>query len=189
MPKKESLQEKLSRVRPPRVHIKYEVEIGGAIELKEIPFVVGVIGDFSGQPAEPLKHLRDRNFTFIDRDNFNDILGKMTPRLALRVANRLNRKDEKLNVELKFNRIEDFEPDQLAQQVPALKRLIEARNKLSGLLTKMDGNNQLESVLQSVLSDTEKRNQLGRDLGIEPPRTSQSQTGQRSELSEEEPAQ
>src|SRR5215210_2294073 len=113
MPRAESTQQKLSRIRSPRVHLTYEVEVGGAIELKELPFVVGVLGDFSGKPDEPLPRLKDRKFVEIDRDNFNQVLSGMKPRLAYRVDNKLTDDGSKLNVELRFNKIEDFEPDQL----------------------------------------------------------------------------
>lgn len=167
MPKKESTQHKLGRVRPPRVHITYDVEIGGAIELKELPFVVGVLGDFSGKPDEPLPRLKDRKFVEIDRDNFNQVLGGMKPRLAYRVDNKLTDDGSKMNVELRFNKIEDFEPDQLVQQVEPLRRLVEARKKLSDLLSKMDGNDKLEELLQEIIGNTGAQQQLSDQLGLE----------------------
>jgi type VI secretion system protein ImpB len=167
MPKKESLQHKLDRVRPPRVHITYDVEIGGAIELKELPFVVGVLGDFSGKPDEPLPRVKDRKFVEVDRDNFNQVLSGMKPRLALRVANKLNDDDSTMRVELRFNSIDDFEPDQLAQQVDPLRKLIEARKHLSDLLSKMDGNDRLEELLSQIISNAGAQKQLGQVLGIE----------------------
>src|SRR3954462_9433159 len=109
MPKKESTQHKLDRVRPPRVHITYDVEIGGAIELKELPFVVGVLGDFSGKPDQPLPRLKERKFVEIDRDNFDQVLAGMKPRLTYRVDNKLTKAGTKMNIELRFNSIEDFE--------------------------------------------------------------------------------
>ncbi|MCK7512008.1 MAG: type VI secretion system contractile sheath small subunit [Desulfobacterales bacterium] len=90
MAKKESLQHTLDRVRAPRVQITYDVEIGDSIEMKEIPFVVGVLGDFSGKPDEPLPKLKDRKFIEIDRDNFNKVLEGMKPRVAYRVDNKLD---------------------------------------------------------------------------------------------------
>src|SRR5215203_4727590 len=127
MPKRESTQHKLDRVRPPRVHITYDVEVGGAIELKELPFVVGVLGDFSGKPEQPLPRLRDRKFIEIDRDNFDQVLAGMKPRLAYRVDNRLEGDDTTTAVELRFNKMEDFEPDQVVQQVEPLRKMVEAR--------------------------------------------------------------
>jgi type VI secretion system protein ImpB len=167
MPKKESLQHKLDRVRPPRVHITYDVEIGGAIELKELPFVVGVLGDFSGKPLEPLGRVRDRKFVEIDRDNFNQVLSGMKPRVTMRVANKLGNDDSKMRVELNFNSIEDFEPDNLVQQVDPLRKLVDARKRLSDLLSKMDGNDRLEELLHEVVANTGAQKQLSQVLGLE----------------------
>jgi len=167
MPKKESLQHKLDRVRPPRVHITYDVEIGGAIELKELPFVVGVLGDFSGKPLEPLGRVRDRKFVEIDRDNFNQVLSGMKPRVTMRVANKLSNDDSKMRVELNFNSIDDFEPDNLVQQVDPLRKLIDARKRLSDLLSKMDGNDRLEELLHEVVANTGAQKQLSQVLGLE----------------------
>jgi|SRR6185503_19064438 len=167
MPKKESLQHKLDRVRPPRVHITYDVEIGGAIELKELPFVVGVLGDFSGKPEEPLPRVRDRKFVEIDRDNFNQVLAGMKPRVALRVDNKLSNDESKMRVELRFNSIEDFEPDNLVQQVDPLRKLVEARKRLSDLLSKMDGNDKLEELLNEVITNSGAQKQLSQVLGLE----------------------
>ncbi len=167
MPKKESVQQKLSRIRPPRVHITYDVEIGGAIELKEIPFVVGVLGDFSGKPEQPLPRIKDRKFVEIDRDNFNQVLSGMKPRLAFNVPNRLTDDDSKLGVELRFSTIEDFEPDQLAQQLDPLRKLVEARKRLSDLKSKMDGNEKLENLLTDIIQNTGMQKQIGEALGLE----------------------
>jgi type VI secretion system protein ImpB len=169
MPKKESVQEKLTRVRPPRVRIAYEVETGGAIELKELPMVVGVLGDFSGQPAEPLPRLRDRKLVEIDRDNFDQVLAAMAPRLAFSVPNRLTAEEGTLGVELRFEGIDDFHPDNLVQQVEPLRQMVEARQRLSDLLSKVDGNDKLERLLEEVLTNAERRTELGRALGMETP--------------------
>ncbi len=167
MPKKESLQHKLDRVRAPRVHITYDVEIGGAIEMKELPFVVGVLGDFSGKPGEPLPKLKDRKFVETDRDNFNQVMAGMKPRLAFSVENKLSDDDSKMNVELNFREMEDFSPDRVVQQVKPLKKMIEARRKLSDLLSKMDGNDRLGELLQDIVQNTNKQQQLSKDLGLE----------------------
>jgi type VI secretion system protein ImpB len=167
MRKKQSTQHKLDRVRPPRVHITYDVEVGGAIELKELPFVVGVLGDFSGKPEQPLGRLRDRKFVEIDRDNFDQVLAGMKPRLAYRVDNKLTDSDSTVGVELKFNSIEDFEPDQVVQQVEPLRKLVEARRRLSDLLSKMDGNDRLEEILQDVIQNSSAQQQLSSALGLE----------------------
>jgi type VI secretion system protein ImpB len=167
MPKKESLQHKIDRVRPPRVQITYDVEIGGAIELKELPFVVGVMGDFVGKPEEPLPSFKNRKFVEIDPDNFDQVMAGMSPRLAYTVDNKLQDDGSKMGVELKFNSIEDFEPDKIVQQVEPLRKLVEARQKLSDLLSKMDGNDKLESILEDVMANADKQKQLSDALGID----------------------
>ncbi|MBX7173000.1 MAG: type VI secretion system contractile sheath small subunit [Pyrinomonadaceae bacterium] len=167
MPKKESLQHKLERVRPPRVNITYDVEVGGAIELKELPFVVGVLGDFVGKPEEPLPALKNRKFVEIDPDNFNQVMAGMKPRLTYSVDNKLQDDGSKMGVELKFNNIEDFEPDNIVQQIDPLRKLVEARQKLSDLRSKMDGNDKLESMLEDIISNSDKQKQLSDSLGLD----------------------
>jgi type VI secretion system protein ImpB len=151
----ESTQHKLDRIRPPRVQITYDVETGGAIQMKELPFVAGILADLSGKPAEPLPKLKERKFVEIDRDNFNDVLASQKPRLALRVDNRLVNDDSKLNVELSFSKIDDFRPEGIVNQVEALRKLFEARQRLNDLLAKLDGNDELDGLLQQVASSTE----------------------------------
>lgn len=166
MAKKESLQHKLDRVRSPRVQITYDVEIGGAIENKEIPFVAGVLADLSGKPVDPLPKLKDRKFVEIDRDNFNRVLDGMKPRVAFKVDNKLGGKDDsQIGVELKFKSMDDFHPEQVAMQVDPLRKLIEARKKLSELRNKLDGNDKLDELLQDVLSSTESLTKLGKETG------------------------
>jgi type VI secretion system protein ImpB len=169
MPKKESVQHKLDRVRPPRVHITYDVEIGGAIENKELPFVLGVLGDYSGQPEEPLPRVRDRKLIEIDRDNFDQVLAAMKPRLTYRVDNKLTNDGSKMGVELNFKSIDDFHPDSVVQQVEPLRKLVNARQRLSDLLSKMDGNDKLEAILNEIASDTNKQAQLSSSLGLDQP--------------------
>src|SRR5919198_2152777 len=140
---RESTQHKLDRVRPPRVHITYDVEIGDAIEMKELPFVLGVLSDLSGNPDEPLPRLRDRKFVEIDRDNFNNVMKGMKSRLAFRVDNKLTNDDTKLGIELRFTSIDDFEPERVVHQVEPLKKLLHIRQQLSSLLSKADGNDKL----------------------------------------------
>jgi type VI secretion system protein ImpB len=161
----ESLQKKLDRVRKPRVHITYDVETEGATVTKELPFVVGVLGDFSGQPTEPLKPLKDRKFIQIDRDNFNDVMGRMTPGLNLRVKNTLKDDGSELGVQLKFGNMDDFSPEKVAQQVEPVKKLLETRDKLRDLLTKIDRSEDLEKVLEQVLSNTEQLKKLAGEVG------------------------
>lgn len=167
MASKESIQHKIDRVRPPRVQITYDVEVGGAIELKELPFVVGVMGDFVGKPEEPLPAIKNRKFVEIDPDNFNQVMAGMKPRVAFSVDNKLQGDGSKIGVDLKFSNIEDFEPDNVVQQVEPLRKLVEARQRLSDLRSKMDGNDKLESMLNDIISDTEKQKQLSDALGIE----------------------
>lgn len=169
MAKRESTQQKLSRVRPPRVHITYDVQIGDAIEKKDLPFVVGVLGDFAGQPDEPPKRLKERSLIEVDRDNFDQVLAGMKPRLAYRVENTLTGDDTKINVELRFNSLADFEPDNVAQQIEPLRQLIEARRRLSDLLSRMDGNDRLEELLREVIQNTGQQQQLSQALGLGAP--------------------
>jgi type VI secretion system protein ImpB len=162
----ESTQQILSRVRPPRVQITYDVEIGGAIEKKQLPFIVGVIADLSGQPAEPLPKVKDRKFVEIDRDNFDDVLAAAAPRLAFRVPNKLKPDaNEMLNVELKFKSMDDFGPVAVVQQIEPLRKLFEARNRLRDLLTKLDGNDELDAILREVVASTEEQTKLRSELG------------------------
>lgn len=164
---KESLQHTLDRVRSPRVQITYDVEIGGAIQMKEIPFVVGVLGDLSGNPDEPLPKLKDRKFVEIDRDNFNTVLAGMKPRLAYRVDNKLTNDDSKIGVELRFKSLDDFHPERVAEQITPIRKLVEARKKLSDLMAKLDGNDKLEELLQEVINSTESLEKLGKEVGAQ----------------------
>jgi type VI secretion system protein ImpB len=165
----ESTQHKLDRVRPPRVQITYDVEIGDAIVMKELPFVVGIMADLSGKPAEPLPPLKERKYVEIDRDNFNDIMKSVGPRLALRVDNRLTNGDgeggDKVNVELKFANLDDFSPLNVLKQVEPLKQLFEARTRLADLLAKLDGNDALDALLQDVVKNTEGMQQIKSSIG------------------------
>lgn len=149
----ESIQHKLDRVRPPRVQITYDVEIGGAIEKKELPLIVGIMADLSGQPVSPPEKLRYRRFVEIDRDNFDEVLASIAPRLTLQVDNRLANDGSKFNVELNFNKFDDFSPLEIIEQVKPLQRLFTARQRLRDLLTKLDGNDDLDALLQQVVND------------------------------------
>jgi type VI secretion system protein ImpB len=165
MAKRESTQHKLDRVRRPRVHLTYDVEIGGAIQLKELPFVVGVLADLSGKPEEPLPKLKERSFVEIDRDNFNKVLAATKPRLAFQVENTLQGDESKMNVELRFNHLDDFAPDEVVKQVEPLRKLLEARERLVHLMNKMDGNDKLEQLLQDVARDTDALKRLKSETG------------------------
>jgi type VI secretion system protein ImpB len=163
---KESLQKKVGRVRPPRVHITYDVQVGDAIEKRDLPFVVGVLADLSGMPDKPLPPIAKRKFAAIDRDNVNDVMKKIGPRLAFKVPNRLNEDDTKLNVELRFESMDDFQPAKVAQQVTPLRKLLELRNSLANLRSSLIGNEKLETLLQEVIQNQELLRQAGSEAGI-----------------------
>jgi type VI secretion system protein ImpB len=152
---RESINKKLGRVRPPRVHITYDVETGGAIEKRELPFVVGVFADLSGMPDKPLPRYQDRKFIEIDRDNVDQVMAKQTPRLAFKVKNTLKNDDSQLGVELRFNKMADFEPENVVTQVEPLRQLLELRQKLSNLRSSLYGNEKLEQLLQDAIRNTE----------------------------------
>ncbi|MPS27868.1 type VI secretion system contractile sheath small subunit [Pigmentiphaga sp.] len=164
MAKKESTQHKLDRVRAPRVQLTYDVEIGDAIEKKELPFVAGVLGDFSGKPEEPLPRLKDRKFVNVDKDNFDDVLKGMKPRLQYQVDNKLSDDGSRIGVTLDFKSLADFEPERLVRQIDPLRKLLEARQKLADLRNKMAGNDKFEELLSEVLQNTDKIAQLSREV-------------------------
>jgi len=156
----ESTQHKLDRVRPPRVQITYDVEIGGAVQRKELPLVIGVLADLSGKPDKPLPKLKERPFVDIDRDNFNEVMTAIGPRLAISMQNKLTDTAGFVSAELRFREIDDFSPEKLVYQVPALKRLLEIRGRLSDLLAKLDGNDDLDAKLQEIVASTENLKQI-----------------------------
>src|SRR5262252_6557031 len=138
MAKRESTQHTLDRVRKPRVHLTYDVETNGAIEMKELPFVVGVLADLTGQPLvdEEGKKIavKNRKFVNIDRDNFNDVLAGAKPSVNLRVTNKLsNEEGAQLSTNLTFRHLDDFEPENVVRQVEPLRKLLEARQRLTDL--------------------------------------------------------
>ena len=165
----ESVQKKLERVRPPRVNISYEVETGGAIELKELPFVMGVLGDFTGQPVEPLAKLKDRKFVDVTPDNFDEVLASMKPHLTFTVENKLSEDPDagKLGIDLKFESLDDFSPDAVARQVKPLREMLELRTKLADLRGTLQGNDKLDEILQATLTDEDKLKRLKNELGTE----------------------
>ncbi len=150
-----SIHDKIDKVRKPRVHIKYEVETEGALVEKELPFVVGVLGDFSGNPTEELKPFGERKFVQVDKDNFDAVMQRMAPGLKFQVENKLADDDSMMRVNLSFSSLEDFEPAQVVDQVPALKSLLESRNQLRDLLAKADRSEELETLLEKVLQDNQ----------------------------------
>jgi len=163
MAKKESVQQKLSRVRAPRVKLTYDLEKGDGVEQKEIPFVLGVVSDLSGTPEQPLPRLKDRKFVSIDADNFDDVLKGMAPRAVYRVPNTLSGNGGEFAVEIRFKEMADFRPEAVVQQVEPLRKLLEARTKLADLRNKLAGNDKLEDLLQDVLTSTDKLAALGSD--------------------------
>ena len=167
MAKKESVQKRLEKVRPPRVRLTYDVEVGDAIEQKEIPFAVGVLGDFTGKqdPAKPQPRLKDRKFVKVDLDNFDDVMKGMAPQASFRVKNQLSDARGELSVNLAFGRLDDFRPEAVVQQVEPLRKLLEARTKLSDLRNKLAGNEKLEDILGDVLKSTEQLAKLGKEAG------------------------
>ena len=161
----DSIQHKLDRVRPPRVQITYDVEIGDAIQTKELPFIMGILSDLSGKRADALPPLKQRKFVEIDRDNLNDVLSSIRPRLAFQADNKLAKDGSKLNVELRFSNMDDFEPVAVIKQIEPLRKLYEARLRLRDLLTKLDGNDELDGLLRSVIENTQQQQELKTALG------------------------
>jgi type VI secretion system protein ImpB len=165
MPKNESVQKRLQKVRAPRVQMTYDVEIGDAIENKELPFVVGVLGDFGADPDAPKKRLKDRKFVNVDADNFDEVLGGVAPATSFRVQNHLSPEGGEFAVQLQFKQMDDFRPEAVVQQVAPLKGLLDARAKLADLRNKLAGNDKLEDLLNDVLTNTEKLGSLRKDGG------------------------
>jgi type VI secretion system protein ImpB len=164
---RQSAQHKLDRVRPPRVQITYDVEVGGAIEIKELPFVVGVLGDFTGNPEQPLPKLKDRKFVEVNPDNFDTVLEGMKPHLSFAVENKLSDDPDaaKLKVDLKFRKFEDFEPGNVAKQVKPLKEMLDLRSRLANLRSSLQGNDKLEELLLEAVGNTEKLEKLKGEIG------------------------
>jgi len=165
---KESTQRKLERVRPPRVHITYDVEVGDAIEVKELPFVMGVLGDFSGQPEQPLPRLKDRKFVEVTPDNFDTVLAGMNPHLSYAVENKLSDDPNagQIKVDLHFQSLDDFSPEQVARQVKPLRELLELRTKLADLRGSLQGNDKLDELLMDAVNNTDKLNKLRDELKL-----------------------
>lgn len=163
----ESIHSKLSRVRKPRVHITYDVETEGASVKKELPFVVGVMGDFAGQNTEALKPLKDRRFVQIDRDNFDEVLKRMNPKLQFKVDNKLANDGTQFSVDLEFKSMQDFEPAAIVKQVEPLDKLMATRNKLRDLMTKIDRSEELENILERVLNNNDDLQKMAKDLSVE----------------------
>lgn len=165
----DSIHDKLKRVRKPRVHITYDLETNGALEAKELPFVMGVMGDYSGDNAASKKPLKERKFSQIDVDNFNELMGKINPQLKLKVDNTLADDDSQISVDLDFHNMDDFEPHKLVEQIEPLKQLLDTRNKLRDLLTKADRSEDLEKILEDILNNTDALNSFSGELGLNEP--------------------
>jgi len=163
----DSIHDKLKRVRKPRVHITYEVETNGAEETKELPFVMGTMGDYSGDNTDGKKSLKERKFINIDRDSFDKVMTKIDPQLQFKTENTLTDDDSEIGVDLAFKSIEDFEPQNVAQQVDPIRKLVEARNKLRDLMSKADRSEDLEGILEDILQNTDKVTALSKELGID----------------------
>ncbi len=162
----ESIHSKLNRVRKPRVHITYDVETNGAVVEREIPFVMGVMGDYSGDNTESKKALKDRKFSKIDRDNFNDVMMNISPQLNLKVQNTLEQDGGEFDVSLTLKNMEDFEPHKIVNEIEPLKKLMETRNKLRDLLTKADRSDELETILETILNDSDALSSISDELGV-----------------------
>lgn len=163
----ESVQKRLGRVRAPRVHISYDVEVGDAIEMKELPFVMGVMADLTGHPQGERERLKDRKFTEITPDNFDDVLENMQPHLQFKVDNKLTDDEDagQIGVSLDFESMDDFSPENVAEQIGPLKKLLELRQQLADLRGSLQGNDKLEEILQEALTDEEKLDKLRSELG------------------------
>jgi len=160
--KKQSIQKRLQKVRPPRVQLTYDVELGDAIEKKELPFVVGVLADLAGQSEKEMPKLKDRSFVSIDRDNIDDVMQGIAPRAAFAVPNKLDEsRGGKLAVDLTFSSMTDFSPEAVVEQVEPLRKLLDARSKLADLRNKLAGNDKLEELLADVLNNTELLEKFG----------------------------
>lgn len=167
MPGAESTQHKLDRTRKPRVQITYDVEIGDAQEMKELPFVMGVMSDLTGNPEEPLPKLKERKFVEVDRDNFNDFLKKQKPHLAFKVDDKLSDDpDAQLAIDLKFKSMKDFEPEHVVKQIPVLNEMLEIRQRLKSLQSRVSSSDEVTDFLKDILGDETKRNAIAAELGL-----------------------
>lgn len=169
----DSVHDKLKRVRKPRVHITYDVETEGAQVVKELPFVVGVMGDFSGDSDVAKKSLKERKFIDLKKDKFDQVMARIEPGVKMKVENTLEKNGKEFAVDLKFRSMDDFEPERIVEQVEPLRRLMETRNRLRDLMAKADNSEQLEGLLEQILADQEKLSQLQEQLGANDPKPSE----------------
>lgn len=159
-----SVYDKINRVRKPRVHITYDLETNGAMQSKELPFVMGVMGDYSGDSTKDKKPLKDRSFTQIDRDNLDDVMSKISPSVDIKVENTIEGDGSEMSIDLSFNKMEDFEPQNIVKNIEPLNKLMETRNKLRDLLTKADRSEDLENLLEEILNNTDTLSALQGEL-------------------------
>jgi type VI secretion system protein ImpB len=162
---REGTQKKLERVRPPRVNISYDVETGGAMESRELPFLMGVLADLSGTPAEALPRLKDRKFVEISPENFDTVLKNMKPRVAIAVDNKLQEGAGKIGVDMTFESLDDFSPEAVARKIAPVNELLNLRTKLADLRGSLQGNDKLEEILQSTLNDADAMKKLQSEIG------------------------
>ncbi len=160
MAKRESVQKRLQRVRPPRVHLTYDVEVGDGKESKELPFVVGVMGDFAGASEVEQTKLKDKKFVNVDLENIDEVMSAMQPRAAFAVDNHLTDQGGRIPVDLTFKSMDDFRPESIVQHIDPLRQLVEARARLTDLRNKISTSEKLEDLLDDVLKSTEKVRQL-----------------------------
>ncbi|OTG67796.1 type VI secretion system-associated protein [Acinetobacter sp. ANC 4470] len=167
MAKRESVQKKLQRIRPPRVQLTYDVEVGDAKEVKELPFVIGVLGDFSAASELEKTKLKDKKFINIDLDNIDDVMTSLAPRAAFQVENMLTEEKGSLAINLNFNGMQDFRPENVVLQVDPLRKLVEARERLTDLRNKISNNERLEDLLDEVLQNTDQVRKLSAEAEYE----------------------
>lgn len=160
MAKRESVQKKLQRIRPPRVQLTYDVEVGNGKEIKELPFVIGVLGDFSAASELEKTKLKDKKFINVDLDNIDEVIQSLAPRAAFQVENTLTEEGGHMSVDLTFNSMQDFRPENIVQQVDPLRKLVEARERLTDLRNKISNNERLEDLLEEILKNTDQVRKL-----------------------------
>ena len=159
-----SVQHKLKRVRPPRVKISYDVEIGDASKKVELPFVGAIVADLAGDNSANQIKMKDRTFVEIDNESVDEVMAGIAPKLSFVVDNKLSDDGGKINVSLDFNSMSDFQPESIIEQVEPLRKLYEARQNLNDLAAKLDGNDTLDGLLSQVIDDTEQREQVAKAL-------------------------
>lgn len=165
MAKRESIQKKLQRIRPPRVQLTYDVEIGDGKEIKELPFVVGVMGDFSAASEVEKTKFKDKKFIQVDLENIDEVISSLAPRAVFQTRNTLTDAAGKIGVDLTFTSMQDFTPERIVQQVDPLRQLVEAREKLTDLRNKISNSEKLEDLLDEILKNTDQVRKLSNEAG------------------------